>query len=173
MKKTSDCCDAPIRLSNPNARRGQTVYWICTKCENPCDEKVKISELIEGENSSLKKTFDAATTPHVMDINVPKNKPQLSAEQKIIKEFKNEFGEIYLLSTPIPSFKRTRVIASMGMAIENFLATALEKQRAEYVRKVNIAINEEETIDDTIWNKALSRAKKRVLAILNGEDTDE
>lgn len=70
MKKTSNCCNAPIRLSNPEARRGQTVYWICTKCENPCDEKVKISELIEGEESSLYRTYQDATKNDALKITI-------------------------------------------------------------------------------------------------------
>lgn len=33
----SSCCQAPVKLNKPNAHRGETVFYICTKCNEMCD----------------------------------------------------------------------------------------------------------------------------------------
>lgn len=36
-QQISACCNETTRLSNPDAGLGQTVYYICNNCGEPCD----------------------------------------------------------------------------------------------------------------------------------------
>ena len=35
----SKCCGAEVRLNRENPKRGDTVYYICNECDEPCDIK--------------------------------------------------------------------------------------------------------------------------------------
>jgi len=42
----STCCNADVKLANKNCKRGQTNYFVCTKCNKACDINEKIDKFL-------------------------------------------------------------------------------------------------------------------------------
>ncbi len=95
------------------------------------------------------------------------NEPQLSAEME------KRFDEVWN-SPDLGVNDDYNCDGESATAIKHFLATALEEQKAEYVRKVeelprDRKITVYDTTKEIVYDKHLI-SKEKVLAILNGKD---
>ena len=52
----SNCCNAYVKLNKPDAKRGETIFYICEKCGNSCD----IHENLTSEEEYLLKNVGEA-----------------------------------------------------------------------------------------------------------------
>lgn len=164
--ETSSCCNAPVTFYHvANEVPSLWICSNCGKSTDlkVADSRPLASEIFEGERSSLYRTYQDATKPDWTPINM-KNEPRLSAE--IEKRFDEEISYLlhetvdgdWCPALGIPYFNplgstsatkskpNYRIINPIYKCecggdekiakVKHFLATALESQTAEYVRKI-------------------------------------
>lgn len=161
----SKCCNKPLRLSRENPEPGETMYYICDGCNQPADPKDDYVDKNYPDEREVSKLKEASM----------QSKPQLSAE--IEKLFDEEFTVAEIWGMPLPNYNGRKIIyedealnaiKEHNKKVKHFLATVLEEQRTEMMKKV-VELNKKWGAvpnDFRHWHQELVES-------LNGKDTNE